>query len=198
MSKATKAFAIYGGIGTGKSMVSRILKTMGFEVIDCDTVARNIMDSSEMIHQRLINDIHPNAVLNGVIDRKLVASIVFNDKSKLHHLNSLVHSEVKNYIARRIFATPSETLFVETAILYQSGIDKMVDGVIEIIADKETCIERVMNRNSLSRAEVISRIKSQEFNQYCPHPNAHTIINDGREPILPQVESLLRVLKVHN
>lgn len=185
--------AITGGIGAGKSVVSRALRVMGYEVFDCDSEAKLIMDSDDAIKLRLISDISPAAVLSdGTIDRRHISSIVFSDPVKLAALNAIVHEAVR----RRISDWQQEPhrsgrLFVETAILYQSGLDAMVDDVWEVIAPQEIRILRVIARNNCDRQTVIDRIKSQTFLPDKPHPAVHLIDNDGFEPIIPQILALL-------
>lgn len=192
--KPLRLTAITGGIGAGKSVVSRVLKVMDYEVFDCDHEAKIIMDSDDEIKRRLRNEISPTAVLNdGTIDRKHISSIVFSDQAKLSALNAIVHEAVR----RRILEWKSEShkaarLFVETAILYQSGLDGMVDDVWEVIAPDEIRILRVMERNDCDRQTVIDRIKSQTFIPERLHPATYNIVNDNFVPLLPQLLTLLK------
>ncbi|MDE6436166.1 MAG: dephospho-CoA kinase, partial [Muribaculaceae bacterium] len=96
---STFLIAITGGIGSGKSVVSRVLRAMGYPVYDCDSQAKAIMDADAEIHRRLCSEIDAAVVTDGVIDRKRLAEIVFNDKAKLAVLNAIVHSAVKAHLA---------------------------------------------------------------------------------------------------
>lgn len=185
--------AITGGIGAGKSIVSHILAVMGYEVYDCDIQAKQLMDSSDAIKERIAAEIATEAISeNGDIDRATLASIVFEDKVKLATLNAIVHGAVIDHMLKwRDSHNNSKRLFVETAILYQSGIDHHVDDVWNVIAPDELRISRVMRRNSLGRSAVKQRISSQTFIPETPHPNIHTIINDNYTPLLPQIHMLL-------
>lgn len=186
--------AITGGIGAGKSVVSNVLRVMGYEVFDCDTEAKIIMDSDVEIKHRLITEISPLSVSSdGIIDRRHISSVVFSDKSKLELLNSIVHTAVRQRIIEW-GAEPhkSDRLFVETAILYQSGLDALVDEVWDVIAPDEIRIMRVINRNKCDRSAVIDRIKSQSFLPENPHPRISTIVNDGFTAVIPQILDLLK------
>ena len=188
--------AITGGIGSGKSVVCQILKNYGYQIYNCDIKAKTLMDNSISIKSALSNKLCPSVINNdGSINRKILADIVFNDKDKLNILNKIVHFYVKEdiiqWIKENTSNLPPSKLFIETAILYQSGIDKIVDEVWEITASEETRINRVIKRNGLSRTEVISRIKSQAFIPSKIHPKTKTIINDSNKPILPQLIPLL-------
>ncbi len=185
--------AITGGIGAGKSVVSRILRTLGYEVFDCDIEARRLMDADPEIKRRLKEEISPETVTdNGTIDRRRLSEIVFADKSMLEKLNAIVHASVRDDIDRwRSHPERTNRLFVETAILYESGLDRMVDDVWCVTAPEDIRIARVIARNNCSEDDVRARIESQNFIPAHPHPNVFDIINDGFEPVLPRVLSLL-------
>lgn len=190
----TKIIAITGGIGSGKSVVARMLSVLGYEVYDCDSKAKLLMDESVAIKQRLAREIGQQVIVDNEIDRKRLAEIVFSDAQKLEILNSIVHDEVRNDILKwRNRIESPRPAFVETAILYQSGLDKMVDEVWEVVAPIEVRIERVMNRNSMTRSQVISRINAQE--SFIPdrrHESVVQIVNDGATAILPILLELLK------
>lgn len=184
--------AITGGIGSGKSVVSKMLTSMGYPVYDCDSRAKVLMDNSEEIKLRLCNEVLSDCVIDGKIDRKRLAEKVFKDKEALNRLNQIVHSSVRMDLMTWSVLNQSEIQFVETAILYQSGIDEMVDQVWDVDAPFDLRVERVMKRNSMSREDVIDRITSQE--EFVPEKLHRTIvrlINDGTQPMLPQVETQL-------
>lgn len=178
--------AITGGIGSGKSVVSRILEAKGWPVYDCDARAKAIMDSDAAIHRRLTAEIHPLAVVDGVIDRRLIASVVFADPEALGRLNAIVHRAVTADLLA--WAAERPVAFVETAILYESGLRAHVTDVWEVTAPAELRIERVMARSGLERSEVERRMAAQAAPSL---PDHRVIVNDGRSPLLPQVERLL-------
>lgn len=184
--------AISGGIGCGKSMVAAILGRLGYPVYDCDTKAKLLMDSSREILSRLASEIHESVVIGGRIDRRRLGELVFSDAGRLAKLNAIVHGGVRDDLACWVRSHEGGgILFVETAILYQSGLDKMVDEVWEVVAPMALRVERVMNRNNCTAAEVESRIASQTIKIESPHRSVHEIVNDGFTPLLPQVEALL-------
>ena len=176
-----KTIAITGGIGAGKSVVSTVLRLMGYYVFDCDAEAKAIMDRSDAIKAQLVSQIHEKAVVDSVIDRRLIAAVVFNEAVRLR---------LSQVIAER--SKTDSRIFVETAILYQSGLDRMVDEVWDVVAEDEVRIARVMKRNALSRGDVIARIESQRFIPDTLHPNVHEINNDGFTAVIPQILNLLR------
>lgn len=189
---STRLIAITGGIGSGKSVISDILRAMGHKVYDCDTRAKALMDTDESIKDDLINLISIDAVRSDrTIDRKLLSEIVFNDPDALSRLNSIVHKAVRADLRRWRDTSSDKTVWVETAILYASRLDREVDEVWEVTAPTELRVQRVMERNSMSREQVLARISSQSTTAAQLHPLTKTIVNDGVEPVLPQILSLL-------
>ena len=182
--------AITGGIGCGKSIVSLILKEMGYEVYDCDWKAKYLMDNSPTIKDCLKSTFGNDIIIDGTINRVKLASIVFNNKEKLVKLNNIVHSSVKeDLISWKLENSHKKLLFVETAILYQSGLDMVVDEVWEVNAPLEIRIERVMKRNNISRQDVLSRIESQKYEILTQVD--YIITNDDKVAILPQLVTIL-------
>lgn len=184
--------AIAGGIGCGKSVVSRILSALGYRVYDSDSRAKKLMDNDDAIKQAIAREISPDTITSsGQIDRKRLASIVFADKEKLQRLNYIVHGAVKRDIAAWRERHPAEPLWVESAIIYESGISEMVDEVWEVTAPEEIRVDRVVKRNGISPEEVRMRIDAQAVPVASPHERVFTILNDGVQPLLPQVLNLL-------
>lgn len=185
-----KLIAITGGIGCGKSIVSQILKEFGFQVYDCDCNAKYLMDNSPTIKNCLKSTFGNDIIIDGTINRIKLANIVFNNKEKLVKLNNIVHSSVKeDLISWKLENSHNKLLFVETAILYQSGLDKVVDEVWEVNAPIEIRVERVMKRNNISRQEVLSRIESQKYEILTQAD--YIITNDDKVAILPQLVTIL-------
>lgn len=185
-----RIIAITGGIGSGKSVVSRILTCMGYEVYDCDSRARRIMDESESIKQAIEAEICADAITPSGIDRAVLAARVFSDPQALESLNAIVHRHVRDDFAD--WTSKRETCFVETAILHASRMDTLVDEIWEITAPKEIRIERVMHRNNISREEIERRIESQRAEETAiPRLKKRIINNDGVQAVLPQIEALL-------
>lgn len=182
--------ALTGGIGSGKSTVARALRVWGYEVFDCDSQAKAVMDADDEIKRRIAAEIAADAVKDGCIDRECLAHIVFADDAMLDILNSIVHGAVKrrisHWIAERSLA---EIVFVETAILYSSGLCRMVDGELRVEAPEEVRIERVMRRNRLSREAVVARIDAQrdETSPANPLRRVDIIVNDGIRAVMPQL-----------
>ncbi|MDE7410420.1 MAG: dephospho-CoA kinase [Paramuribaculum sp.] len=186
-----RLIAVTGGIGSGKSIVCRILSAIGYDVYDCDSRAKIIMDSSEEIKARIAGEISNDVISSeGIINRRKLAAIVFSDEMLLNRLNSIVHNAVKDDLCK--WREGKQVAFVETAILYQSGLDRCVDEVWEVTAPLEVRVERVCYRNCMPEEDVVKRIVSQD--SYVPnelHPRILTIVNDDATALLPEIERLI-------
>lgn len=189
-----KIIAITGGIGTGKSVVSCILRVMGYPVYDCDSEAKRLMTTDQAlvsgIKQLLGDDAYlPDRSLN----REYVASRIFADSTLIASMNSLVHPAVLTDIQRWARATGCELAFVETALLRESNMTSIIDKVWTVIAPLETRIERVARRSSLTEEQTRNRIANQS-NELIE--SASVILNDNIVPVLPQILRLLSMEKI--
>lgn len=190
---AEMTIAITGGIGSGKSVVSRIVSAMGYPVYDCDSRAKFLMDSSAGIKRQLAETISPEVIIEDNINRPLLAEIVFNDSEALLNLNSIVHSAVReDFVSFR--NCHKGTIFFETAILGESGFTLLADEIWIVDAPLELRIKRVMSRNNLTRRQVEARITSQKsYTSNVQGIKTFTIVNDGVMPLLQQVTELLQI-----
>ena len=185
---------ICGGIGSGKSVVSRILRLRGEQVYDCDLEAKRIMDSSEEVltalHKRYGDAVCPEG---GPICRPELARRVFGSDEERLWLNGLVHRLVRKDVARRhaaCVAEGKERFFVESAILASSGLTAMCDEVWLVTAPEEIRVARTVARDSLSEEAIRSRIRSQHDEERLLLASGipvKVIDNSGLIPLLPQV-----------
>lgn len=193
MSRQHHLTAITGGIGAGKSIVSRVLTAMGYPVYDCDSRARSLMDMSTEIKHAIALNIDVGVILpDDSIDRRLLAEIVFRDKQMLLKLNAIVHQAVRDDLARWVSEQTSDLVFVETAILYESELDRVIDSEWNVTAPTDIRVNRVIARNGLSREHVLARIEAQSGTT--PPKSSHniiTLVNDDITPLLPQIEKAL-------
>ena len=184
---------ITGGIGSGKSVVSSICRSKGFAVYDCDSRAKILMSHNESLRTQIIARLGDESYdQNGELNRQYIADIIFNDAERRDELNRLVHAAVLEDIKTWIASSDESLLFIESAILYSSGIDKIVDRVWMVDADIETRIARVISRNAMSREEVLARIQSQR-NEFASVDRLKTsaIDNNGQQSLILQINQLI-------
>ncbi|MFI3240585.1 MAG: dephospho-CoA kinase [Bacteroidales bacterium] len=192
-----RIIAITGGIGSGKSVVSSILRVMGYSVCDTDSFAKSIMDNSDSIKIGL-RELFGADILNAdnSINRVLLGSIVFNDEKALKSLNALVHPIVTEQIISWANSSSADLVFIETAILNASGLRKYVEQEWNVSAPTELKVERVMKRNNLTSAEVMLRIDAQNSELTDSLENdAKIIMNDNNIALIPQINILLQEFK---
>lgn len=161
-----RIIGITGGIGSGKSTVSKILMEFGAKVIDADVISRDIVQKGQKALEDIVQTFGKDILTeDGSLDRSKLGNIVFTDKHKLESLNSITHKYIKKKIIENINITKKEgytgLTVIDAAIPFQHGFIDTVDEVWVVIADMETRIKRVMSRSGLSRLQVLDRIKSQ-------------------------------------
>lgn len=187
-----KLIGLTGGIGTGKSTVARILRLRGYEVYDCDLEAKRLMDESLEV-RRSLRDHWGEEIYSaeGELDRRKVAQYVFADRREKAWLDSLVHGLVRDDV-KRWAATRTDyshdTVFVESAILFTSGLADMCQEVWEVTAPLDIRVERVMKRSGLTREQALARIDAQrEEQKICQSRHTRQIVNDGTTPLLDAI-----------
>ncbi|MDH4083183.1 MAG: dephospho-CoA kinase [Nitrospira sp.] len=155
-----------GGVATGKSTVAKMFERCGAVVIDADQLAREVVRPGKPAWREIVSTFG-RSILNPdrSINRHVLGTIVFHDKTKLRRLERIIHPRVAREQARltRQVARkdPDAVVIYDVPLLFESGIDKRVDKTIVVTADRETQITRLKNRNSLTRSEALRRIKSQ-------------------------------------
>ena len=184
-----KLIAITGGIGTGKSVVSRVLRTMGYPVYDCDSEAKRLMVSSSSLVDG-IKDLLGNEAYTaeGDLNKGYIASLIFADELLVKKMNSLVHPAVIRDIQEWATCTHQDLVFVETALLRESNMDLIIDEVWTVTAPLQLRIDRVARRSNLSEEQTKARIMNQSNETIT---DSKIIVNDNITPLLPQVLMLV-------
>jgi len=188
---------ITGGIGSGKSTVCRIFKILGIPVFEADPVAREASDKDLRIKEGLIK-LFGNTIYttDGVVNRKKLASIIFNDKVLLKKVNGIIHPVVREKFTEWCLQQNTPYIIHEAAILFESGFYKMMDFNILIIADKEVRINRITSRNNFSRKQVLTRMANQ-WDDKKKAELADFVIFNSNELLIPQVLEIDEKIKEH-
>tara|TARA_B100001173_G_scaffold284607_1_gene270949 strand:- start:34 stop:591 length:558 start_codon:yes stop_codon:yes gene_type:complete len=152
---AKKVYIITGPIGSGKSTAIKYLNNKGFKTVDLDEISNQILTSNQSTN--FLKEEFPNALLNGVIDRKLLAKIVFNNKDKLLILENYLHPKVLHEL-QNIIQNTNEELFVEVSA--PKNIYKDFDCIV-IFADAETRIQRLLSRG-MENEDILNRMSNQK------------------------------------
>lgn len=185
-----KRIAIIGGIGSGKSVVSQILRVMGFPVYDCDSEAKRLMDNSSKIKSKIVDAFGEESLINGQLNRPYLSTVVFGHPEKLKQLNNIVHPEVHLDFEHWVAECKTSAVFVETAILFESGMDAFVDEIWMVDTPEDVRVARVVKRNGLPVEQVKARIRSQKIISETSLP-LFKIDNNVKVALLPQVDRLI-------
>lgn len=184
-----KIIAITGGIGSGKSTVSKIIKELGYKVFSADEVYCELLQDENFVKNIYKSlDIKTDKL---VYDRNLVSSKVFNNKEMLEKLNAATHPNIM-YNMLKQSKNESGIVFNEVPLLFEGGYEKLYDNVIIVSRNLDSRIEAVSKRDNLPKEKVIERINNQ-INYEKIDCNAHTlIINDkGLDELLVKVKAVV-------
>ncbi|MEC8678871.1 MAG: dephospho-CoA kinase [Bacteroidota bacterium] len=184
-----KLIGITGGIGAGKSTVSTICKHLGFKVYNSDQRAKEIVFEDSTIKKKLISFFGNNVYKNGVLNRKFLSDKIFNDKSSLKQINSIIHPAVKKDFNCWVTNNSNEKiLFKESALLFESGAYKELDKIILILSDKNLRVSRVLNRDQKRSKKEIESIIDKQINEAEAIKFADIVIdNNHKKMLLPSV-----------
>ena len=193
-----KLIGITGGIGAGKSTVSTICKHLGFKIYNSDQRAKEIVSEDSIIKKKLISFFGNNIYKNGVLDRKFLSDKIFNDKSSLEQINSIIHPAVKKDFNSWVINNLNEKiLFKESALLLESGAYKELDKIILIVSDKNLRVSRVLNRDQKRSKKEIESIIGKQIQEAEAIKYADIVIdNNHKKMLLPSVIRELEKLMV--
>lgn len=184
---------ITGGSGSGKSLASRIFEENGASVVDADIVAREIVKPGKPALFKIKEAFGDKVIRkNGELDRRLLGEIVFSNKESLRILNEITHKYIIERIKAFINSIESGIIVIDAALLFQTGLDKVCDLTISVIAKKEIRLERIMVRDNLCRCNAENRISSQEDDDYYATRSDYIVSNDGNlEHLNSQITEIL-------
>ena len=190
---------ITGGIGSGKSTVCSVFRTLGIPIYVADDEAKKIMATDRKVKTQLVNAFGKETFdKNDELNRKYLSGIVFDNKEQLKILNSIVHPALWQHIIDWNLERQQENhlyTLQEAAILFEGGGNKFMDGVILVFADQEERIIRTMKRDRCSREEVLARMSKQMPEEEKKKLADYVIHNNSGDEVIPQVLELHERLK---
>lgn len=193
-----KIIGLTGGIGSGKSIISRLLDVMGIPVYIADTESKRLTESSPIIQKKLTERFGENLYIEGKLNKALLASLIFENEINRCYVNSVIHPEVSVDFERwKTQQAQSPVAVIEAAILFESGFSDSVDVTVTVAAPEELRIRRVELRETWSRASIVSRIQSQLPEEEKIRRSDYVIYNDDRQALIPQIEKLIEKLRVY-
>ena len=186
-----KKIGLTGGIGSGKTFVGALFSKLDIPVFSADLEAKRCMVEDKTLKQEIQNVFGDEVYENGLLQKEILAEIIFKDKQKLEKLNKLVHPVVKQSFETWCAEQTSKIAIKEAAILFESDSHITLDKVICVSAPEETRIERVIKRDNISREQVMARIERQMSQHEKEKLSDFVIINDEKELLLPQIIKII-------
>ncbi|HRP89854.1 MAG TPA: dephospho-CoA kinase [Edaphocola sp.] len=179
-----------GGIGSGKSVVSRIFKTLGIPVLDADSFTKDLMNNNEALKSELIKNFGTEIYQNNKLNRTLLASIVFGFPEKLALLNSITHPIVRKHGAIWLENQNAPYVLKEAALFFESGSNVDMDYMIGVSAPFKLRLQRAMQRDQVSKEIILKRMAGQMDEDKKMKQCDFIIINDGKHSLIHQVIAL--------
>lgn len=181
--------AVTGGIGSGKSFVCRMLEERGISIYNCDDAAKRLIVTSAKIKRELTALVGENVYLEGRLNKAVLTSFLLKSNENTLKVNGIIHPVVaEDFIA-------SGMKWMECAILFTSGFDRLVDKTICVTAPLSTRVERIMRRDGISEAKAKEwigiQMPQEEMLKLCDYE----VKNDGKADLGKQIDNILNSLK---
>lgn len=184
------SIGLTGGIGSGKSIVAQIFRTLGIPVLDADALAKKIMQENKEVKNQIIAAFGGESYNQQGLNRSYISNIVFKDPYQLQVLNSIVHPATIE--AGKIWASQQNAPYTikEAALFFESGSAEGMDIIIGVYAPDALRIQRVIQRDQINREEVLNRMNHQISQSIKMKLCDRVIINDEQSLLIPQVLQL--------
>jgi dephospho-CoA kinase len=176
-----------GGIGSGKSTVAKIFAQLGIPVLDADATAKAIMNEDHSVKTKLIELFGEDAYKENQLNRPYIAQLVFEDAFKLQQLNAIIHPITIQYAKDWASKQLAPYVIKEAALFFESGSSEGVEKIIGVTAPKHIRIQRVMQRDQITREDVIKRMEHQLEDSLKMKLCDWVIQNDDMHLLIPQI-----------
>tara|TARA_B100000614_G_C14406837_1_gene436086 strand:+ start:217 stop:801 length:585 start_codon:yes stop_codon:yes gene_type:complete len=183
-----------GGIGSGKTTVAMIFAQLGVPIYSSDDRAKYLMLNNQLLRKSLITLFGDDVIINEVLNRSYIASKVFSNPEDLFKLNSLVHPFVQNDFEAWVASQSSNYVIKESAIIFETGVNKLLDKVILVESPKNLKVARIMFRDRIKEEEVFNRMSKQWSDNQKRTIADYVIKNDEKCSLINQVLKLHDVL----
>jgi dephospho-CoA kinase len=183
---------ITGGIGSGKSLMCKVMQTFDLPVFNADEEVRNLYNHDENLKQYIISCFGEDLYKDNMLKTNALAQIIFNDNQALQKLTKQAYPALWQQFVRWRSRQHYHAVIMEAALLYESGLYKQVDFIVNVSAPQDVRISRVLGRNKgLTKDDVMLRIRHQYSDeQRCEHAD-FIIVNDNKTAVTPQIMELL-------
>ena len=191
-----------GGIGSGKSTAAQLFEVLGIPVYYADVEAKRLMNEDAELRSSISKIFGKQAYSNHILNRKFISSIVFSDPVKLKELNAIVHPATKKDSESWMHRQATPYAIHEAALIFEANVSDRLDYVIGISSPQELRIKRTMERDNVSREEVLQRMNQQLDEELKMSKCDFVLINDEKQLLIPQVlelhEKLIQLSKEKN
>lgn len=192
------SIAITGGIGSGKTFVSNLLKERGIPIYNSDDEAKRLMVADEGIRRDLVALLGKDVYREDTLNKPLLASYLFADAGNAARINAIVHPRVRADFHRWLKEHQAEEIAgLECAILYEAGFEDTVDCVVMVYAPESLRIERAMKRDNATEGQIRARIAAQMDDEEKRRRADYVIYTDGRISVEEQLVDLIKHLKTN-
>ena len=185
---------ITGGIGSGKSVISHILRIMNYPVYDSDFWAKELMNNNKTIQKALTERFGLETYQNNTLNKPFLAQQIFNNESSRLFVNSIVHPIVSQHFLNWANNQKSQFVFIESAILFSSGLNKIIDTTIFVDAPLNVRLQRAKRRDNSTDTAIQARINSQKQEELYAKKHSNYIINNDNQLLLPQIITIIKDL----
>lgn len=183
---------ITGGIGSGKSTVCRLFASKGIAVYDSDRAAKRLMGEPGPLRDALVRRFGPRTFCGDTLDRRYLADLVFSDSAALTDLNALVHPAVMSDFDVWCGRQQGDYIILESAVLFDSGLEAMVDRTVAVLAPAELRVERACRRDGCDPESVRQRIAAQLDDETLSRRADFSLVNLFEEDLQAAVDELDR------
>lgn len=199
MSKAY-VVGLTGPIGSGKSVVAQIFLNNDYKLIDADKVAREVVEKGSPVLEKLALEFGCDVVnQDGTLNRRLLADRAFSTKDGTDRLNSITHPAIVDLVKKKIAQYEEngvERIIYDAPLLFESNTNKLCDCIVSVIAPKEVRIQRVIERDSVTEADVRKRISAQHDESYYTEKSNYVIYNNSTlKELRRRTQSIVRALR---
>jgi dephospho-CoA kinase len=176
-----------GGIGSGKTTVAKVFSVLGIPVFSSDEAGRSLLREDRDVRSEVAEAFGPAVLVDGVPDRKALASLVFHDAAALERLNKIIHPAVRKSFAAWAERQQAPYVINEAAILVETGTHRQLDRLVVVEAPEHDRLMRVAKRDGTSEAEVLARMRNQANDEQRRKEADFILANDGNSLLIPQI-----------
>ena len=185
-----KKIGLTGGIGSGKTTISKVFELLKIPIYNSDNVAKNFISKNSFVKNQIFKSFGEEIMTNNKIDNKKLSTLIFNDMEKINIINNIIHPLVKEDFNKWCKKNKNKYIIKESALLFSSNSFLELDEIIFVKSSMETRIKRVMKRDNRTKKQVKSIIKNQNSDEFLEKSCKYIIYNDEDKFLTPQIMKL--------